>query len=218
MNRRLWALPALALLAAGVIWWQRPTDAPAATWRVGSGTDFRHGRDFDELPPESPVRLSVHAAAPTHIYVFSQSREDGTLLLWPSPGLRGDIGQPLPAGQSVLPGSLDGKELAWTTRGGVRAGTTFVVIAALAPVPELESLLPQLRHWSNTVFPDGAMVVTRPAAPGSQGTPPRTEWPSALLQRAAADVPEGQPNGPLRPDPILPGVFTSRWRVVEKAG
>lgn len=217
MNRRIWFVPAVALLAAGVIWWRRAEMVPAATWRIGSGTEIRQGRNFDALPPESPIRLSLHVGAPSHVYVFSHSREDGTLLMWPSPDITSDVSQPAPGGHTVLPGRHGDKELAWTTRTGIRAGTTFVVVAAAAPVPELEELLPRLRYWSNTVFPDGAMLVTQPTeATGELLGRPGTELPSALLQRAARRDPDRvSPNGPLEPDAELPGVFTGSWRIVE---
>jgi hypothetical protein len=216
MRRRLWFVPLLALLAAGVIWWRQAPAAPAGTWRVGDGTDFRHGRNFDGLPPESPIRLSLHVAAPTYVYVFSHSNEDGTLLLWPSDGLQTDVPQPLPAGQTVLPGRHAAKDLAWTTRSGIRAGTTFVVIAAAQPVPELEQLRSQLRHWSNSVFPDGALVVTQPVSGAAAGPPRSTTWPSPLLERAAATGRGAvSPNGPLQADTQLPAVWVGSWRVIE---
>ncbi|MBL8727007.1 MAG: hypothetical protein JNM25_01160 [Planctomycetes bacterium] len=219
MNRRLWLVPGLVLMAAGVIWWRHEPGAPAATWRIGTGTEIRQGRNFDELPPESPIRLSLHLPDPTYVYVFSHSREDGTLLMWPTAALQSDLPQPLPVGQSVLPGRHADKELAWTTRSGVRAGTTFVVVAALAPVPELEQLLPRLRHWTNTVFPDGAMLVTKPGGGEVAGPPLSPDFTSPLLLRAASrDATDVLPNGPLRADAELTDVFVGCWRIVEKQG
>ncbi len=217
MNRRIWLVPGLVLLIAGAIWWRREPTPPAATWRIGTGTEFRQGRNFDELAPESPIRLSLHVQQPTHVYVFSHSREDGTLLLWPTAAVHSDVPEPLPAGQSVLPGRQGDKELAWTTRSGIRAATTFVVVAAESPVPELERLLPLLRHWSNTVFPDGTMLVTKPLGVDVEGLPLSDTFPSPLLQRASpGDVTDLLPNGPLHADRELPGVFTGSWRIVEK--
>lgn len=216
MNRRLWLLPGIVLLAAGVIWYRDEPTPPAATWRIGAGTDIRQGSNFDELAPESPIRLSLHLERPTYVYVFSHSREDGTLLMWPNAALRCDLTQPLAAGHSVLPGHHSGKELAWTTRTGIRAGTAFVVVAATEPVAELEQLLPRLRHWSNTVFPDGSMQVTNPGSTEVEGPPLSPAFPSPLLQRAAEPDPTAVlPNGPLAAD-ALPGVFTGCFRTVEK--
>lgn len=218
MNRRLWLLPGIALLGAGLVWWrQDAAAAPAATWRVGTGTDFRQGRSFDELPPESPIRLSLHLPAPMHVYVFSHSREDGTIAMWPAPGLQTDLAQPLAAGQSVLPGSHADQQIAWTTRSGIRAGTTYVLVAAAQPVPELERLLPKLRSWSNSVFPDATMLVTKPAGVEVEGPPLSATFPSPLLQRAVqSSRDQTLPNGPLQPDAELPGVFVGCWRIVEK--
>lgn len=219
MNRRLWLLPAMALLFGGVVWWRReaaPAAVPAATWRVGTGTDFHQGTVFEALAAESPVRVSLHLPEPMHVYVFSHSREDGTLLLWPTPGLQSDLPQPLAAGQSVLPGHHGDKELAWTTRGGIRAGTTYVLIAATEKVPELEQLMPKLRFWSNSVFPDAAMLVTKPADVAIAGPPLSSEFPTPLLQRAARlGVDQVLPNGPLQAIAELPGVFAGCWQVVE---
>lgn len=218
MNRRLWLVPGLVLMAAGFIWWRQEAPPPAATWRIGSGTEIRQGRNFDDLPSESPIRLSLHLPDPTYVYVFSHSREDGTLLMWPTAAVQSDLTQPLPVGQSVLPGRRADKELAWTTRSGIRAGTTFVVVAASSAVPELEQLLPRLRHWTNTVFPDGAMLVTKPTSVELEGPPLSPAFASSpLLQRAAAaDATDLLPNGPLHADSELPGVFVGSWRIVEK--
>jgi hypothetical protein len=215
MNPRLVVVPALAAIAAAAIWWTRAPAGPACTWRIGAGAEIRQGRNFDELAPETPFRLSFQAAAPTHVYVFSQNAEDGTVLLWPSRALQSDLPHPLPGGHSVLPGALNGKELAWRTRGGIRATTTYVVVAATDRVPELEQLLPSLRHWSNTVFPDSSMVVTNPPA-GTEVTG-RSSFPDPLLDLAARhSVTDLLPNGPLTADPGRPGVWYGSWRTVEK--
>lgn len=221
MNARRWVLPALAVVAGIVVWkaWpDRGSGIPACTWRVGSGTDIRQGRMFDELAPETPIRLSCWCDEPRHLYVFSHSAEDGTLLLWPSPLLQSDLSQPLPAGTNVLPGRWQGNDIAWTSRTGVRAVTQFVVVAAREPVKELEELLPHVRQWTNTVFPDHSVQVTKP--PGAtelRGTPGSKEFPSSLLQRAATRNPgTAMPNGPLEPDGILAGVWTGSWSCVEK--
>ncbi|MBL8749283.1 MAG: hypothetical protein JNK78_08985, partial [Planctomycetes bacterium] len=79
MNRRLLVVPALAIAAAAAIWLpsrQSGGGIPACTWRVGAGDEFRQGRPFDELPPETPLRLAVWCDEPRHVYVFSHSAED----------------------------------------------------------------------------------------------------------------------------------------------
>jgi hypothetical protein len=221
MNVRLVLLPALALAAAIVIWKSGDTAAnptPAATWRVGLGTEIRQGRNYDELAPESPVRLSFACSEPRHVYVFSHSVEDGTLLLFPSAALKGGLANPLPAGNSVLPGTADDKELAWTTRSGIRGVTTFVAIASRGPVDELEALLGNVRFWSNSIFTDGRMEVTKAKEGVDVLGPPRSAaFPSPLLQRAAERaITESLPNGPMQPDGALPGVWLTSWKVVEK--
>jgi len=218
MNRRLLVVPALAIAAAAAIWLpsrQSGGGIPACTWRVGAGDEFRQGRPFDELPPETPLRLAVWCDEPRHVYVFSHSAEDGTLLLWPSAAMKTDLPRQLLAGTSVLPGKIADKELAWHTRAGIRAVTTFVVVAAKNPVPELEELLPKVRSWTNMVFGDESMQVTKPAGDflGRAGT----ALPSGVLARTAErDRGETLTNGPLRPDAVLAGVWTGAWTCVEK--
>lgn len=220
MNVRAVILPVLVVGAAAAIWLatrNNESAAPAATWRIGKGADVRQGRNYDELPAESPVRLSFHGETPCWVYVVSHSKEDGTLLLFPSPDLRCDLANPLPAGSAVLPGTYDGKEQAWTNRAQVLATTTFVVIAAHEPVAELESLLPHLRRFSNSVLPDRSMQVTNPTAgvdvQGKSGEP----LPLPLLQRAAdRSLDETLINGPLAADPIVAGVWIGSWRVKEQ--
>ncbi|MBL8754284.1 MAG: hypothetical protein JNK15_13360 [Planctomycetes bacterium] len=222
MNARLVLLPAIALLIGGIYWYSKqppafPTGDIAATWRTGRGTDVKQGRNWDELPPETPVRLSVHTPEPRFVYVFSHSDTDGTVVLFPSPELKTDLTQPLQAGQSVLPGTHAGKELAWTTRTQVLPSTTFLVVAAQKPVPELEALLPKLRRWTNSALPSGEMSLTNPKS-GEPAAGPRTPLPDPLLQRAAdLSLTTELVNGPLTADPSHAGVWIGSWRVKENA-
>lgn len=222
MNRRLILLPLFAI-AAFVVWkvYDRPGPSrgtPAVTWRAGGETEFAQGRNYLEVPWETTIRASLHCDEPRHVYVFSHSDEDGTLLLFPSTMLKTDRSNPLPPGQNVLPGQHDGKDLAWTTRSGIAGVTTFVVVAAEQPVPELSALLPKLRMWTNSSLPSGEPGVTNP----SNGEPPLAgphsrEFPAPVLQRAAAlSADSVNPNGPMQADPQLPGVWLASWRVVPK--
>lgn len=221
MRARRILVPALALVAAWVIWKYNPvSSAPAlaGTWRTGLGADTAQGRQYAELPAETPFRFSFRASTPQHVYVFSVSAEDGTLLLFPAPGMRTDCKNPLPPGNTVLPGKDGDKELAWTTRSGIRALSTVIAITADAPIAELEELLPRLRHWSNTVFQDGVMNVTRPAdasnLTGNAHEPP----PSPLLQQLAAIqvLDDDAPNGELKPIPGRLGASYCKWMVKER--
>ncbi len=157
MNARLVLMPAVAVLAAVCLWYGQqppatPPGVPAATWRLGAGADFRQGRNYDDVAAESPIRLAFHCDEPRFVYVFSHSPEDGTILLFPSPGVRSDLTQPLAVGHAVLPGNRDGKELVWNSRRQVSVTTTFVVVAARERIAELEALLPRLRRWTNTAL------------------------------------------------------------------
>lgn len=218
MRSRMILLPLLAL-AVGLYFWQTApdTDVPACTWRIGTGTEIRQGRNFEELDPETPIRLSVVCQVPRHVYVFSHSAEDGTLLLFPSPAIDADVSNPLPAGRSVLPGRRGDQEVAWTTRNAILATTTFFAVAAREPIAELEELLPRLRYWTNTVFPDRGMAVTKPGGDVEVTGGSRAGIPSPLL-RLAADVgnTDENPNGPMKPAPGYEGVFTSSWKIREK--
>jgi hypothetical protein len=219
MNARLVLVPAIALLAAGIVWFtQQPVDGtPAATWRTGTGTEVKQGRNWDELPAETPVRLSFHSDASRYVYVFSHSQTDGTVLLFPSPDVLSDLRQPLAAGQSVLPGKNDSKELAWTTRAEVLPATTFLVVAASEPVAELDALLPKLRRWSNRALTSRLMAVTS-IKEGEVVAGPAQPLPHPLLLRAAElSMQSDLVNGPLVPDVERPGTWLGSWRVKERA-
>jgi hypothetical protein len=216
MNARVLVVPAIAGIAAVAYWLSAKPDIPAATWRIGIGTEIRQGKNYDELAPESPIRLSFACAQPRHLYVLSHSQEDGTVVLFPSPEVRGSLANPLSGGNSVLPGKLEDKELAWTTRSGVSATTVFLVVAARDPIAELEALLPKLRRWTNSVLPDRTMLVTKPEAGTEVLGPARAPLPLPLLQRAAdTSVTAVTINGPLHPDTVYPWVWIGSWRVKE---
>ncbi len=218
MSRRTVLGVLAVLLVAFVVWRGQAPQAPAATWRTGAGTEVRQARDYDELAPETPFRLSLHTTETLHVYVFSHSVEDGTLLLWPSPDLESDLATPLAAGHHVLPGAHEGKELAWTSRSGTRSTTTVIAVASPEPIAELEADAARLRRWTNSVFPDRAMLVTKPAAGAALvGGPGSTTFHSPLLtDAAAAAITQAQPNGPMAPVPGHPGAHASVWRFVEK--
>ena len=221
MNARTVVLPGIALVVALAAWWQAAPSsaprAPAATWRVGPVDDFVQARNYHELPAESPVRLSFSCSEPQHVYVFSHSAEDGTLLLHPSPDVEGSPANPLPTGRTTLPGERANIALAWTTRAEIRATTAYVVVASAAPVDELEQLLTTTRRWSNRVLADRSMQVTKPSAASSVAGAAGEGWAADVLARAAArSLTETQVNGPLAPDERLPGVWSASFRTREQ--
>lgn len=222
MNARTVVLPGIAVVVALAAWWQAPprdaARAPAATWRVGPVDDFDQARNYHELPAETPVRLSFSCSEPQHVYVFSHSVEDGTLLLYPSPDVEGSPGNPLPAGRTILPGERAGAALVWTTRAKIRATTAYVVVASGAPVAELEQLLATTRRWSNRVLADRSMQVTKPRAGEEVAGAPGEGWAADVLARAAARYDTAtQVNGPLTPDERLPSVWSASFRTREQA-
>lgn len=221
MNARTVVLPMVALGVALVAWWQStPAEqgaTPAATWRVGPADAFEQARNYHELPADSPVRLSFVTRTPRHVYVFSQSAEDGTILMFPSPEVDGSPPNPLPTGRTVLPGSRDDGALSWTTRAEIRATTCYVAVASEAPVPELEALLPRLRRWSNKALTDRSMQVTNPRGEVELAGRPREAWPAPVLARAASRAAAAvDVNGPMHPDEQLPGVWSAAFRVRER--
>ncbi|MFY9344806.1 MAG: hypothetical protein WAT39_20100 [Planctomycetota bacterium] len=219
MNARLLLVPAIAAAAALGYWLTRPAGVPAATWRTGTGTEIQQGRNYDELPPETPVRLSFTSDAAQHVYVFSHSDTDGTILLFPSPDVKSDLAQPLGSGQSVLPGRFEGKELAWTTRTEVRPTTTFVVVAAKDPIPELDALVGKVRRWTNSALTSRDMGITIPAGVKDVTAGPHQPLPDPLLQRAAElSLTATLVNGPLVADAVRADTWIGSWRVKEKAG
>lgn len=228
MTRRRLLFPAFAVLAALAATWATrwlsplaPITVPAATWRHGHGDEIHHGRNYEELAAETAVRLSFACDEPRHVYVFSHSREDGTLQLFPHEALRSDLAQPVPPGRPVLPGRRAGRDLAWTTRSGIRALTTFVAIAAREPVPELEALLGKVRHWSTSVLADGSMQVTQPALAANEPLlgKPGDPWAAPILAAAAElFTSETDVNGPMLPLAPRDGVWCTAWRVKEKPG
>jgi len=223
MERRAFVLPAVAAIAFAAFWWTNHhatahASTPAASWCIGAGPEYTLGRPYDELAPDTPFRLRVQCSEPRHVYVFSHSDTDGTLLLHPAPELKGGAPQPLAPDAAWLPGRANDKDLAWTTRRQVLPTTTYMVVAAAAPVAELEALLPKLRRWSNSAATDGSMQVVMP--PGGEAAlvgKPRTPLPDALLQRAAnLSTTATLANGPLTHDALLPDVWIGSWRVKEK--
>ncbi len=224
MSKHRWVRP--LLLAAGVAllasyWWQVPAAiTPAATFRHGKAPEYHAARNYEELPGETPFRLDVYGAASTHWYVLSHNVVDGTVVLWPSPDLRSDLVQPLASERASLPGRIDDRDLHWTTRSELRGTTTVLVLASAAPIPELESAMPKMRRWTNSVLTDRTMLVTKPTA-GEEplGPPQSSEFPVAMLRAAAqATITSDQPNGPLTPLAGHLGVWCTAWRFTERPG
>tara|TARA_R110002072_G_scaffold241027_6_gene399646 strand:- start:33 stop:737 length:705 start_codon:yes stop_codon:yes gene_type:complete len=221
MNVRAIALPLIAAGIAYGLWLTLPTKepapspTPATTWRAGAETNYVQVGNYAELEPETKLRLSYTCSEPRHVYVFSHSAEDGTILMFPSPDVKGSPANPVAAGNYVLPGSFDDKPLFWTNRAEILATTTFVVVAAVEPIAELEALLPHLRRWTNSAMPSKSMQITNPPTGTEVKGKPRTPLPSELLKRAAdRTIAETIVNGPMAPDDV-PNVWTSSLRVKE---
>ena len=91
--------------------------------------------DGAAIAPGDHLYLEIEAAEPVHIYVANEDQAGAVFTLFPIPGL--DLGNPLPSGRHRLPGTIGGAANDWqvTSAGGVE---TFLVIAASAPIPEIE--------------------------------------------------------------------------------
>lgn len=220
MNVRAVAVPVIAIGIALVIWQFRVpaglSPVPAATWRVSVGGEYRQARNYDELDEETPVRLSFSCSEARHVYVFSHSAVDGVLLLFPSPELKSDLSNPLPAGQNTLPGKLADEDVTWTTRADVIGLTTYVAIAAARPIADLEQLATHVRRWTNSVLANKSLQITNPPTGIEVLGKPGTDWPNAILKRAAErTMNEAMVNGPMVADEHVAGVWSSCVRVKE---
>jgi hypothetical protein len=159
-SRRVVLATAALALAAVAVWLaigRRPgpaAKAPAAAPTVPPAYDvsaqfFRRGRggdvrleSGDRVMPGDQVSLEFRASRPAWVYVLDADDRGETYLLFPQPVF--EVRNPLPAESTVvLPGPRHGREIAWTvtSRGGHEH---LLVVADVAPVPELESELSRL--------------------------------------------------------------------------
>lgn len=220
MNVRAVAVPVIAIGIALVIWQFRAppglSSVPSATWRVRVGGEYRQARNYDELAEETPVRLSFSCSEARHVYVFGRSTVDGILLLYPSPELKSDLSNPLPSGQTTLPGKLADQDVTWTTRADVIGLTTYVAVASDKPIPELEELASHLRRWTNSVLPNKSLQITNPPTGTEVRGKPGTDWPNGILKRAdERTMTEALVNGPMVADEHVAGIWSSCIRVKE---
>lgn len=220
MNVRAVAVPVIAVGIALVIWQFRDAPSlspvPAATWRVSVDGEYRQARNYDELAEETAIRLSFWCSEARHVYVFSHSRVDGTLLLFPSPELKSDLSNPLPAGHNTLPGKLDDADVTWTTRAEIIGLTSYVAVASDKPIADLEDLSRSLRRWTNSVLPNKSLQITNPATGTEVLGKPGTDWPNDILKRAAErSSNEAIINGPMAADEQVAGVWSNSFHVKE---
>jgi hypothetical protein len=103
---------------------------PGGTTRLAAG---------DRVKPGDRLSLEVRVTRPAWVYVLNEDDRGERYLLYPQP--RFDSHNPLPAESTfVLPGTVEGKESAWSvTSAGGREH--FLVVASLEPVPEIEAEL-----------------------------------------------------------------------------
>ncbi len=200
----------LATIAGAAVWASTRPSVPACALLLGK--DRTAAAAFAECAAETPVRLAIRHDAPLHVWVASWSETDGTLALFPSPWLRTDACNPLPAGERVLPGRDGERDLAWTQR-PVPGVTHYLIAASLEPQPDLAGTFARLRQASNTTFPDGSMVITAPKEHSLSDVPPRQKIADPLLQRAADEVGQSGMTA-MRPVPDRPGLWVASFQVV----
>jgi len=162
--RRLLAVAAVLVAAIGIAatmaWRARRAEIPTPTGEpvpagVASGsyaveaTFLRRdeGRatpllSGDRVKPGDRLSLEVRSSRPAWIYVLNEDDRGERYLLFPQP--RFDARNPVAADSTfVLPGTIGGKESAWSvTSAGGREH--FLVVASPEPVPEIEAELDRL--------------------------------------------------------------------------
>lgn len=208
----------LAIAALGVVLLLPgpPRQLPAIEWIVGPPGGETTARPYHELAPETPLAAAITTREPLHCYVVSWSTEDGTIAWFPSPLLRSGARNPVSAGTTRLPGTIDGKPLGFRARTG-HAVTSWIAIASRTELRELEQLLPRLRQVSNMTFTDGSIVVSNPRR-GEPVAGPGTAPPEGLLRQAALLAERPAPDGPMTPLEGHDGVWIAIWRTVATRG
>lgn len=92
------------------------------------------------------LRLRIRGSADSHVYVLNQDSEGEVGVLFPLAGL--DQANPLAGGREhVLPGSDEGRDLAWEIASDA-ASEEFVVIASADPLPALAERIARLEAAS----------------------------------------------------------------------
>ncbi|HTO91093.1 MAG TPA: serine/threonine-protein kinase [Candidatus Sulfotelmatobacter sp.] len=113
-----------------------------ATLVSRSGGGYRRLSPGDRVRPGDRLSLEFRSSRPAWVYVLNEDERGESYLLFPQPLF--DRANPV-SGDSlvVLPGTVGGKENAWTvtSRGGREH---FLVVASPHPVPEIEAELSRL--------------------------------------------------------------------------
>ncbi len=146
------AFALLAVLAARGPWRPFAPPPPAAPALAAYGveaalvlrTDGGSVRlaNGDRVEPGDRLSLELHATRAVYAYVINEDERGEAYLLFPQPAF--DLRNPLPPDSSlVLPGTMGGRENAWTvTSAGGREH--FLIVVSPEPVAELESDLAAL--------------------------------------------------------------------------
>jgi hypothetical protein len=120
------------------------------------------------LAPGDHLCMEVGSTEPVHLYIVNQDRQGALFVLFPLAGL--DLGNPLPAGQHLLPGPRAGEPQDWqvTSLGGTE---TFVVVASRQRLPDFERELARLQAAGAASDSDTERGVGGLAPAGETGAP-----------------------------------------------
>ncbi len=132
---------ATAAPAAPAVAVEAPYDVGATLVRRNTG-GYERLAPGDRVAPGDRLSLEFHASRPAYVYVVSEDERGESYLLYPQPLF--DVANPVPADSTVvLPGTMGGRESAWTvtSRGGREH---FLVVASVEPVPEIEAALSRM--------------------------------------------------------------------------
>lgn len=136
LRRWLWAASAAGLMLAAAAWW-RPasTDLLETEWLRTTGGVQSTLAAGDEVRLGDTLVLRLNLRESRYVYVVNVDQRGDRFQLFPLSG--SELRNPLPAGQSQLPGRIDGRSLDWqiTSRGGAER---FFVLLANSPLSELD--------------------------------------------------------------------------------
>jgi hypothetical protein len=162
-------------------------DVNAGFLRRGADGDT-HLESGDRVAPGDHLSLEFRCTRPAWVYVLDADERGECYLLFPQPSF--DRKNPMPPNSTVvLPGTLGGRENAWTvtSRGGREH---LLVAAAPEPVPELEQELSRLpapvpgHRVSYARLPSGTVERLRGiGGVGEVVVPDASAGPAAIFER-----------------------------------
>jgi hypothetical protein len=215
---RIPLLIAEAALLIGLLGWYflRDGELLQAHWQVGA--DRASSEIYQEVDAETPIRLVLDLPFSAHVYLVSHDLSYGCSALFPSEYLRSDLtGNPLPAGEHILPGSgvADPElELFWQS-GDATSPYTCLLIVSDKAIPELEAAVKRLRQMGNAAFPKKELLGGYAPTAGMEQVPNRNDLLHPAI-KAAYGLIDVSNDGPLLPWDGHPGVYLKALRLVNR--